>query len=52
MSDSNNTFMSMKPEMKEVYKTPKFRFKKIKEKLMPKPSCGCEKMKECSCKKD
>lgn len=52
MSDSSNTFMSMKPEMKEVYSDKKSRFKKLKSK-MPKKGCGCkpEPKDKCSCKK-
>ena len=52
MSDSANTFQSLKPEYKEMYSDKKSKFKKIKSK-MPKKDCSCEpKPKEkCGCKK-
>lgn len=52
MSNSANTFTSMKPEMKEVYSDKKTRFKKIKSKVAKK-DCGCKPKPEdkCSCKK-
>jgi hypothetical protein len=54
MSDSANTFTSLKPDTKESYSDKKS-FSKIKASMRKDwkksdKSCACEKKEKCSCK--
>lgn len=52
MSDTANTFLSLKPELKETYSDKNKKFKKLKSKLSKK-DCECkpEPKEKCGCKK-
>jgi hypothetical protein len=51
MSNSANTFASLKPKYKEKYADKSNKFNKLKSYMGKKNDDGCKKEKECPCKK-
>ena len=52
MSQSANTFTSLKPELKDNYANKNNKFGKINKLVIAKKEkCPCQKEKKCGCKK-